>query len=87
MQQGPFNVNRFFESAIVTGGASGLGLASVKALRGMGAKVAILDVNPEAGEAAAAETGAIFCEANVLSDDSLDAAFEKRARRMAKNAF
>ena len=64
-------------SAIVTGGASGLGLASVKALRDMGAKVAILDVNPEAGETAAAETGAIFCEANVLSDDSLDAAFEK----------
>ena len=50
-------------SAIVTGGASGLGLASVKALRDMGAKVAILDVNPEAGEAAAAETGAIFCNA------------------------
>ena len=62
-------------SAIVTGGASGLGLASVKALRAAGAKVAILDFNREAGEAAAAETGAIFCEADVLSDEALDAAF------------
>ena len=64
-------------SAVVTGGASGLGLASVKALRALGAKVAILDFNPEAGEAAAAETGAVFCEANVLSDEALDAAFAK----------
>ncbi len=62
-------------SAVVTGGASGLGLASVKALREAGAKVAIFDLNPEAGEKAAAETGAVFCQADVLSDDSLDAAF------------
>ncbi|GLR67441.1 3-hydroxyacyl-CoA dehydrogenase [Acidocella aquatica] len=64
-------------AAVVTGGASGLGLASVKALRAAGAKVAIFDLNPEAGERAAAETGAIFCKVNVLSDDSLDAAFAK----------
>ena len=64
-------------SAVVTGGASGLGLASVKALRAAGAKVAIFDLNPEAGERAAAETGSVFCEANVLSDESLDAAFAK----------
>jgi len=64
-------------SAIVTGGASGLGLASVKALREAGAKVAIFDLNPEAGEAAARETGAIFCQCDVLSDDSVDAAFAK----------
>jgi len=64
-------------AAIVTGGASGLGLASVKALRACGAKVAIFDMNPEAGAAAAAETGSVFCEANVLSEESLDAAFAK----------
>jgi len=64
-------------AAVVTGGASGLGLASVKALRAAGAKVAIFDLNPEAGEKAAAETGATFCQVDVLSDDSLDAAFAK----------
>ena len=64
-------------AAIVTGGASGLGLASVKALRAQGAKVAIFDLNPETGEAAAAETGAVFCPCDVLSDDSVDAAFAK----------
>jgi NAD(P)-dependent dehydrogenase (short-subunit alcohol dehydrogenase family) len=64
-------------SAVVTGGASGLGLASVKALRALGARVAIFDLNPDAGERVAAETGSVFCQADVLSDDSLDAAFAK----------
>ncbi len=47
-------------TAVVTGGASGLGLATVKAMRAAGARVAILDKNPETGERMAAETGAIF---------------------------
>ena len=64
-------------AAVVTGGASGLGLATVKALRAVGAKVAIFDLNPETGEKAAAETGAVFCQCDVLSDDSVDAAFAK----------
>lgn len=64
-------------SAVVTGGASGLGLASVKALRAAGAKVAIFDLNSETGEKAAAETGSVFCQADIMSDDSLDAAFAK----------
>lgn len=64
-------------SAVVTGGASGLGLATVKALRDAGAKIAIFDLNVEAGEKAAADTGATFCQADVLDDASLDAAFDK----------
>ena len=36
-------------AAVVTGGASGLGLATVKALRAAGAKVAIFDLNEETG--------------------------------------
>lgn len=62
-------------SAIVTGGASGLGLASVRALRMAGAKVAIFDFNPETGARVAAETGAVFCHVDVTSDASLDAGF------------
>lgn len=64
-------------AAVVTGGASGLGLGSVKALRAAGVKVAIFDRNPETGEKMAAETGAVFCQADVMSDESLDAAFAK----------
>ncbi len=62
-------------SAIVTGGASGLGLATVKALRAVGARVAIFDRSEEQGQAAAGETGAIFCSCDVLSEESVEAAF------------
>ncbi len=64
-------------AAVVTGGASGLGLATVKALRAAGVKVAIFDLNPETGEKAAAETGSVFCRCDVLSDESVDEAFAK----------
>jgi len=64
-------------AAVVTGGASGLGLATVKALRAAGASVAIFDLNPETGEKAAADTGAIFCRCDVLSDQSVDEAFAR----------
>ena len=64
-------------SAIVTGAASGLGLATARALAEAGVKVAIFDINEAAGEAAAAEIGGIFCRADVTSDESLDAAFAK----------
>lgn len=62
-------------SAVVTGGASGLGLATVKALRAMGAKVAIFDLNEELGAKITAETGATFHRCDVLSDESVDQAF------------
>ena len=64
-------------AAVVTGGASGLGLATVKALRAAGAKVAIFDLNPETGEKAAQDTGASFFQCDVLSDASVDAAFAR----------
>jgi NAD(P)-dependent dehydrogenase (short-subunit alcohol dehydrogenase family) len=63
--------------AVVTGGASGLGLATVKAFRDAGTSVAIFDLNEETGARAAAETGAIFCRCDVLSDESVDEAFAK----------
>ena len=64
-------------AAVVTGGASGLGLATVKALRAAGAAVAIFDLNEDTGNKAAAATGAVFCQCDVLSDESVDRAFAK----------
>lgn len=64
-------------AAVVTGGASGLGLATVRALRQAGVSVAIFDLNEEKGARAATETGAIFCRCDVLSDESVDQAFAK----------
>jgi NAD(P)-dependent dehydrogenase (short-subunit alcohol dehydrogenase family) len=63
-------------SAIVTGGASGLGGATVKALRAQGVKVAIFDLNEKLGQSFAAETGAVYCNVNVTDDASVDAGFE-----------
>jgi NAD(P)-dependent dehydrogenase (short-subunit alcohol dehydrogenase family) len=64
-------------AAVVTGGASGLGAATARALAGKGVKVAIFDLNKEGGAAVAAEIGGVFCEVNVTSDDSVDAGFAK----------
>lgn len=63
--------------AVVTGGASGLGAATARALAAKGVKVAIFDLQTEKGEAMAAEIGGVFCEVNVTSDDSVIAGFEK----------
>lgn len=64
-------------AAVVTGGASGLGEATARALAAKGAKVAIFDMNAEKGEAVAAELGGVFCEVNVTSEESVDAGFAK----------
>jgi NAD(P)-dependent dehydrogenase (short-subunit alcohol dehydrogenase family) len=64
-------------SAVVTGGASGLGAATARALAAKGVKVAIFDLQAEKGEAIATEIGGVFCEVNVTSDESVDAGFAK----------
>ena len=64
-------------SAVVTGGASGLGEATARALAAHGVKVALFDMNEEKGEAVAKEIGGVFCKVNVTSDADVDAGFEK----------
>ena len=61
-------------AAIVTGGASGLGGATARLLAARGAKVAIFDVNAEAGEAAAAGIGGAFFKVDVTDDAAVAAA-------------
>ena len=62
-------------AAVVTGGASGLGEATARALAAKGVKVALLDMNKTKGDAVAAEIGGVFCEGNVSDDDCVGAAF------------
>ena len=64
-------------TAVVTGGASGLGAATARLLASKGVKVALFDLQAEKGNAVAEEIGGIFCETNVTSDESVDAAFAK----------
>ena len=62
-------------AAVVTGGASGLGEASARALAAKGAKVAIFDLNEERGESVAKDIGGTFCKVDVADEVSVDAGF------------
>jgi NAD(P)-dependent dehydrogenase (short-subunit alcohol dehydrogenase family) len=64
-------------AAVVTGGASGLGEATARELASRGAKVAVFDRNSDRGERVADETGGIFCEVDVTSDEKVQLAFAK----------
>jgi NAD(P)-dependent dehydrogenase (short-subunit alcohol dehydrogenase family) len=55
-------------SAIVTGGASGLGEAAARRLAALGAKVAVLDLDSDRGDALAREIGGAFCKVDITSD-------------------
>jgi NAD(P)-dependent dehydrogenase (short-subunit alcohol dehydrogenase family) len=66
--------------AVVTGGASGIGLAAARRLADEGAKVVVGDLDPVAGKAAADEVGGLFVSADVTSEADVEnlflAAFE-----------
>ena len=64
-------------TAVITGGASGLGEATARRLAAHGVRVALFDLNAERGEALAKELGGVFCLANVTSGEEIDAAFAK----------
>src|SRR3954451_22955893 len=67
--------------ALVAGGASGLGEATARALASAGARVTIVDLNAEKGEALAAELGeaTTFVEADVTDAEAVSSAVEKAA--------
>ncbi|MCC3315216.1 3-hydroxyacyl-CoA dehydrogenase [Nocardia aobensis] len=68
--------------AVVTGGASGLGLATVKELHGQGAKVVIIDLPSSNGEAIAKELGdgVVFAATDVTNEEQVSAALDAAAQ-------
>ena len=68
-------------SALVAGGASGLGAATARALHGAGASVVVADLNAEKGNALVGELGerARFVEVNVTDADQVSAAVDAAA--------
>jgi NAD(P)-dependent dehydrogenase (short-subunit alcohol dehydrogenase family) len=63
-------------SAIVAGGATGLGAAAAEKLASRGCKVAILDMYREPGEALAKKIGAIYCHLEISSEITVDTAID-----------
>jgi NAD(P)-dependent dehydrogenase (short-subunit alcohol dehydrogenase family) len=63
-------------SSIVTGGGSGLGEASVRALASRGAKVVVVDLQEEKGEAVAGDVGGAFVRADVADAEQVIQAVE-----------
>src|SRR5262245_37878008 len=67
------------QAAIVTGGASGLGAATARALAATGAKVAVFDVNEKAAAELAGEIGGLAAACDVASPEGVEAAVKKAA--------
>jgi len=67
---------------IVTGGASGLGAATVRRFHAAGARIVIADLNAEAGQKLAEELGerAVFCKTDVTSEADAEAAVAAAAK-------
>lgn len=64
------------QAVLVSGGASGLGAETARQLAAAGAKVAILDLNSEAGQALAAEIGGVALRCDITDSASVNAALD-----------
>ena len=65
--------------AVITGGGSGIGLATARRMAAEGARIVIGDIGADAGEAAAAEVGGLFVRVDVADPDEVDALFDRAA--------
>ncbi|TWF81414.1 NAD(P)-dependent dehydrogenase (short-subunit alcohol dehydrogenase family) [Pseudonocardia hierapolitana] len=62
-------------TAVVTGGGSGIGLATVRRLASEGARVVVADIDPGPGKAAADEVGGLFVQTDVTSETQVEELF------------
>jgi NAD(P)-dependent dehydrogenase (short-subunit alcohol dehydrogenase family) len=67
--------------AVITGGASGIGLASARRLASEGAKVVIADLTPHSGKAAADEVDGVFVQADVTDAEQVEALYRTTAEQ------
>ena len=68
-------------AAVITGGASGIGLATARRLASEGANVVIADLDPRTGEAAAEEVGGLFVQTDVTNREQVEALFQTTVDR------
>jgi NAD(P)-dependent dehydrogenase (short-subunit alcohol dehydrogenase family) len=61
--------------AVVTGGASGIGLASVRRLASEGARVVVADLNADAGKRTADEVSGLFVATDVTDPEAVNLLF------------
>jgi len=71
-------------SAVVTGGSSGLGAATAKLLFEKGVKVAILDLNEDAGVELAKKLGGVFCKVDVTSQADCEEGFKQAREKIGQ---
>ncbi|MBF6059255.1 3-oxoacyl-ACP reductase [Nocardia terpenica] len=62
--------------AVVTGGGSGIGLATVRRFASEGAKVVVADIDTTSGEAAATEVGGLYVKADVTDETQVEALYQ-----------
>lgn len=66
--------------AVITGGASGIGLATVRRLHAEGATIVIGDINPAAGQEVAEEVGGTFVQVDVSEEAAVSTLFDTAAK-------
>lgn len=64
-------------SAVITGGASGLGAATARVLNEAGVKIAIFDLDETGGKKVASEVGGVFCSCDVTDQATIEQALER----------
>lgn len=68
--------------AVVTGGASGLGLATARHIKAQGGAVTLLDINDQAGNEAAEELGVTYIRTDVTSESGVQEALSQAKEAM-----
>lgn len=69
------------KTAVITGGASGIGRETARRFAEEGANVCIVDLNVMAGEAAATETGGLYVQADVTNAEDVQRVYAQTAER------